>query len=83
MCEDCTAVARDPCSSYTSPLNATQHSTGRLTVANLDAGSVNWEIRGTARVDIYCKYIEDCNTDDRINPRDGDWKVNTYLAGAT
>lgn len=55
MCEDCTAVARDPCSSCTSSLNATQHSTERLTVANLDAGSVNLEIRGTVRVDIYCK----------------------------
>lgn len=61
MYEDCTVVARDPCSLCTSPPNATQYSMGRLIVANLDVDSVSLEIRDTTRVDICCKYIGDCN----------------------
>ena len=61
MYEDCTVVARDPCSLCTLLPNVTQYSMGRLIVANLDVDSVNLEIRGTARVDICCKYTGNCN----------------------
>jgi len=68
VCEDYRAVARDLCSSYMSLPNVTQRSTERLTVVNLDVDSVSLETHDTVRVDIYCKYIKDCDIDDQINP---------------
>lgn len=68
MCEDYRAVAQDLCFSYMSLPNVTQRSMERLTVANLDVDSVSLEIHDTVRVDIYCKYIKDCNVDDQTNP---------------